>query len=52
MAELDFSALNKIAYRGFETEEEREAKDALTAQGFTILPDEITPFSAPESFSF
>lgn len=51
MAELDFSALNKIAYRGFETEEERETKDALTAQGFTILPDEITPFSAPESAS-
>ena len=51
MAELDFTALNKIAYRGFETEEQRETKDALTAQGFTILPDEITPFSAPESAS-
>ena len=44
MAELDFTALNKLAYRGFETVEEQEQKDALIEQGFTIAEDKDNPF--------
>lgn len=45
MAELDFSALNKLAYRGFETEAERKDKDALIERGFTIdEADKDNPF--------
>lgn len=45
MAELDFTALNKLAYRGFETLEEQEKKDALIEQGFTIAEaDKDNPF--------
>lgn len=45
MAELDFTALNKLAYRGFETEEEQGKKDALIEQGFTIAEaDKDNPF--------
>ena len=44
MAELDFSALNKLAYRGFETAEEQEQKDVMTAQGFTLVEEEENPF--------
>ena len=44
--ELDFSKLDKLPYRGFETAEAREAKDALIEQGFMIL-EEPTPFDAP-----
>lgn len=44
MAELDFTALNKLAYRGFETAEEQEQKDALIGQGFTIAEDKDNPF--------
>ena len=45
MPDLDFSALNKIAYQGFNTEQE---KDSLIEQGFTILPGEKTPFETSE----
>ena len=44
MAELDFTALNKLAYKGFETAEEQGEKDALIEQGFTIAEDEDNPF--------
>lgn len=45
MAELDFTALNKLAYRGFETEEEQEKKDALIEQGFSLVEaDKDNPF--------
>ena len=43
---LDFSKLDKLAYRGFETAEARAEKDALIEQGFTIL-EEPTPFDTP-----
>ena len=43
---LDFSKLDKLAYRGFETAEARAEKDALIEQGFTILA-EPTPFDTP-----
>lgn len=49
MAELDFTALNKLAYRGFETAEAQEQRDALIDQGFTILQGEPTPFDAPQA---
>lgn len=45
MPDLDFSALKKIAYQGFKTEQD---KDSLIDQGFTILQGEKTPFDAPE----
>lgn len=48
MAKLDFTALNKIAYRGFETAEEQEQKDTLIEQGFTIVEDEQLPFDEPQ----
>ena len=51
MAELDFTALNSLAYKGFKTAEERERKDELIEKGFTYLPDEKTPFNAPQSAS-
>lgn len=45
MAELDFTALNKLAYRGFETVEEQEQKDALIEQGFSLVEaDKDNPF--------
>ena len=51
MSELDFTALNSLAYKGFKTAEERERKDELIEKGFTYLPDEKTPFSTPQSAS-
>lgn len=45
MPDLDFTALNKIAYQGFKTEQD---KDRLIDQGFTILQGEKTPFDAPD----
>lgn len=45
MPKLDFTALNNLAYRGFETAEAREQKDALIEQGFTIAEaDTDNPF--------
>lgn len=41
---LDFTALNRIAYRGFDTVEEQEQKDALIDQGFTIVDNAENPF--------
>lgn len=51
MAELDFTALNQLAYKGFETAEEQEKKDALIEQGFTIVEDKENPFTAPQTAS-
>lgn len=45
--ELDFSKLDKLPYRGFETAEAREAKDALIEQGFTVV-EEPSPFNTPK----
>ena len=44
MAELDFTALKQLAYKGFETAEEQEQKDALIEKGFTIAEDKDNPF--------
>ena len=51
MSELDFTALNSLAYKGFKTAEERERKDELIEQGYTYLPDEKTPFNTPQNAS-
>lgn len=51
MAELDFTALNQLAYKGFETAEAQEKKDALIEQGFTIVEDKDNPFTAPQTAS-
>lgn len=46
MQELDFSGMNKIAYKGFENAEER---DSLLEAGFTIVSPQDNPFTAPQS---
>lgn len=43
MQELDFTGLNKIAYKGFETE---EARDSLLQAGYTIVNSPENPFTA------
>ena len=47
MAELDFTALNKLAYRGFETEEEQAQKDKYIEQGCIFIEGEALPFEEP-----
>lgn len=44
--QLDFSGLNKIAYKGFE--EQPEERDSLLEAGYTIV-DTPTPFEAPSA---
>ena len=44
--QLDFSGLNKIAYKGFE--EQPEERDSLLEAGYTFV-DTPTPFEAPAS---
>lgn len=46
MQELDFTGLNKIAYKGFESAEER---DSLLEAGFTVVSPADNPFTAPQS---
>lgn len=53
MAELDFTALNKLAYRGFETVEEQEQKDKLIDQGFSFIEaDRDNPFLQASSMAY
>lgn len=50
MAELDFSRLNGIAYRGFDTPEEQEKKDALIEQGYSLIENDTeNPFKHGEN---
>ena len=52
MGKLDFSALNQLAYRGFESEEAQAEKDRLIEQGFTVVEnDKGNPFTAPQTAS-
>lgn len=44
--ELDFSKLEAISYRGFYGAEARTQKDKLIEQGYTIVEDAETPFTA------
>ena len=44
---LDFSALDKLAYRDFDTEEKREERDSLLEAGFTFVQPQDNPFTAP-----
>lgn len=46
---LDLSGLNKIAYKGFETAEEQEARDELLNAGYTIVDPPENPFTAQSS---
>ena len=41
---LDFSKLEDLSYRGFK---DKKTKDELTEQGYIVVEDEETPFSAP-----
>lgn len=44
MMELDFTALDQLAYRGIDTPEEQVKKDALIERGFTIEEGGENPF--------
>jgi len=44
MGKLDFSGINRIAFKGFEDQEER---DSLLQAGFSVV-DEPTPFDTPQ----
>ena len=46
---LDFTGLNKIAYKGFETAEEQEKRDSLLQAGFTFVDAPENPFTAPQA---
>lgn len=46
MKELDFSGMNKIAYKGFNTAEEREERDSLLQAGYTFVEAPDNPFTA------
>lgn len=43
---LDFSKLDRLAYRGFEGAEARELRDTLIEQGYTIVEGAETPFDS------
>ena len=43
---IDFSGLNKLAYKGFE---DAEARDSLLEAGYTIANDVPTPFTEPQA---
>lgn len=45
--QLDFSALDKLAYRDFDTAEKREERDSLLEAGYTFVQPEENPFTAP-----
>ena len=45
---LDFSKLDAISYRGFDTEEAREQKDKMLQEGYTIV-EGPTPFDEVEA---
>lgn len=44
---LDFTKLDTITYKGAKTAQERQERDALLAEGFTIVEDK-TPFEEPQ----
>lgn len=41
---LDFSKLDKLAYRDFDTPEAQRTKDELVEQGFSVVEDKDNPF--------
>ena len=46
---LDFTGLNKIAYKGFDTAEERETRDSLLQAGYTFVDAPDNPFTASQT---
>ncbi len=44
MGGLDFSALDRLAYRGCSTAEEQAQKDALIERGFAFVEEKDNPF--------
>ena len=46
---LDFTGLNNITLKGYNTEEEQEARDSLLQAGFTFVKSPDNPFTAPQS---
>lgn len=48
---LDFSKLDELAYRGFDTPEAKRNKDDLIEKGFTFVDDDKdNPFIGPRLF--
>ena len=45
--QLDFTALDKLAYKDFDTAEKREERDSLLEAGFTFVQPQDNPFTAP-----
>lgn len=43
---LDFTKLDSLAYRDFDTPEAQRAKDEMIEAGFTIVEDDANPFEA------
>jgi len=46
---LDFTKLDSLAYRDFETPEAQRAKDELIEAGFTVVEDGDNPFTSVEA---
>lgn len=44
---IDFSAIDRIAYQGFDTAEKQEERDSLLQAGYTIVDSPENPFKAP-----
>lgn len=43
---IDFSLIDRIAYQGFTTEEQREERDSLLQAGYTFVDSPENPFTA------
>lgn len=46
---LDFSKLDRLAYRDFDTPEAQRTRDDLIEKGFTVVEDKANPFTGPEA---
>lgn len=46
---LDFSKLDRLAYRDFDTPEAQRTRDDLIEKGFTVVEDKANPFTGPET---
>lgn len=46
---LDFSGLTSITLKGYNTEEEQEARDSLLQEGFKFVDPPDNPFKAPQT---
>ena len=45
---LDFSKMDRLAYRDFDTLEAQQTRDDLIEKGFTVVEDKANPFTGTE----